>query len=193
MNLNKVLYIHGFNSGKGKKVELLEKEGFIVYCPQLKNNVLEDLLILENLIKKEKINSIIGTSLGGYYGLILSPFFKQQDYYLINPSYKPYITLKGYAGKILKNYKTSEKFLVTKAFLNELKKVAPSIKNIPLASINFYIGTNDEILNFKELITDLTSLKKPLNLFKEQQDHRYQNISLVIKHLKENTRNNNLN
>ncbi|CAM1340147.1 YqiA/YcfP family alpha/beta fold hydrolase [Tenacibaculum aestuarii] len=193
MALNNVLYIHGFNSGKGKKVTTLQNEGYTVFCPQLKNNVKEDLLTLENLIKEESILSIIGTSLGGYYGLILSQFFKQKDYYLINPSYKPYITLKKHLGETLENFKTSEKFKVNKEFIEGLKEVQPEIKNVPLAVINFYIGTNDEVLDYKEFTNDLLSLQKPLNIFKEQQDHRFQDISLVVKHLKENTTSNNLN
>lgn len=34
-NQTNIIYIHGFNSGPGKKVEVIQKAGFNCFCPQL--------------------------------------------------------------------------------------------------------------------------------------------------------------
>lgn len=186
MTTKKVLYIHGFNSGRGKKVTALENENFIVFCPQLQNKIEEDIKVLKNIVKKENIKTAVGTSLGGYFGLILAQNFKDVNFYLINPSYKPYITLQRFLGQTIQNYKTGKPFTVEQNFLEALKNNAPNLNEINLENCNFYFGTNDEVLNFEELQTDLKATKQKLTIFTENQDHRYQDISLIIEHIKTN-------
>jgi predicted esterase YcpF (UPF0227 family) len=183
-SLTNILYIHGFNSGKGGKVTALEQEGYNVYCPQLTNNILEDITTLRQYITDNEIEHVIGCSLGGFYALVLSNEFDEVHFHMINPSYKPYKTLRRHLNTTLKNYKTGVEFTVTDNFLEELKKLDVSLKESKLSELSFYFGTEDEVLNFEELKTMLYNFKRPLNIVKEKQDHRFKDISCVIERIK---------
>jgi hypothetical protein len=50
----------------------------------------------------------------------------------------------------------------------------------------FYFGKNDEVLNHEPLLNQIYSFFKPVNIFMSEQDHRHDDISTVIKHIKEN-------
>lgn len=182
---NTILYIHGFNSGPGNKVIQLQNAGFNVICPQLTNNVFQDLETLAALITKHNIIYVLGTSLGGYYAMVLSSVHHIPYYYVINPSYKPFITLKRFLNTTVKNYKTNEEFTVTQKFLDDLEFVFPQMEDIPVQNFNFYFGTEDKVLNFEELITSLKAENKLLYVYYDEQDHRFQDLSLPIKHIKE--------
>lgn len=181
---NTILYIHGFNSGPGQKVTQLKAAGFKVICPQLTNNVFQDLETLAQLIDNNTIKYVLGTSLGGYYAMVLSCVYQVPYYYVINPSYKPFNTLQRFLNQPLTNYKTSATFTVTQKFLNDLKFIFPKLEGVPMQSFNFYFGTKDKVLNCEELTTDLKALNKPLYFYFEKQDHRFQDLSLPIKHIK---------
>ncbi|RUM60683.1 MAG: esterase, partial [Persephonella sp.] len=91
----KVMYIHGFNSaGYGNKINKL-KEAFgdeNVIALTLPYNPAKAIKLLEFLIEaiREKDNLIlVGTSLGGFYGLYLGAKYKIPSV-LINPSTDPY-------------------------------------------------------------------------------------------------------
>ena len=184
MKTTNILYIHGFNSGPGKKVETIKEAGFNCFCPQLKNIPKEDLQTLKECIQKENIHQVVATSLGGYYGLILAQEFTDLKYHLINTSYKPYETLKIFLNTKVKNYKNGEEFFVDAIYLNELKKIKPNLSIISKDSIYFYFGSQDEVLNFDELIKEITINLNSKNIYKEDQDHRFQDIKIVLTKIK---------
>lgn len=144
-----------------------------------------DLQTLRDCVKTNNIQQIIGTSLGGYYGLILSQEFTNLKYHLINPSYKPYSSLIRFLNTTVKNYKKGETFYVNNQFLKELEEIKPTLIGVPINNIYFYFGIQDEILNFDELLEDLKCLETPLNYYKEQQNHRFPDISIVLNNIKE--------
>lgn len=79
--IKNVLYIHGFNSGPEKKAAIIKQNGFECFCPQLINQPKKDIETLKDCIKNNNIHHIVGTSLGGYYGSILSIEFKDLQYH----------------------------------------------------------------------------------------------------------------
>ncbi len=185
-----ILYIHGFNSGAGKKVEQLKTAGFKVIAPQLKHlNATEDLKqlhqIVEELINNNIDFEIVGTSLGGFYTMCLSSYvyFKGKPFlHCINPSYRPHETLKRVLGEKLINYKTGEPYELKQEFLNSLQTEFEKMQLViekNIEKIHFYLGTQDELLDF----TEIESLGKHITY--SNQNHRFEDISLIIDELKE--------
>ena len=187
--MRKILYIHGFNSGPGNKVADFKRAGFNVICPQLTNSVENDIETLLNIINENKRDElhVVGSSLGGYYALVLSDLLKSKDenifYHLINPALKPYKTLEIFLNKTLTNYKTNEEFSVTTTFLNALKNQNNFLSNSVEIDFNkrtFYFGMADDVLNNVETIDWIRKHTKIHNWIETQQNHRFQNINTVI-------------
>jgi predicted esterase YcpF (UPF0227 family) len=94
-----ILVIHGFNSGPGNKSETLKNHfpHANVYTPQLSNKPIDDINILQEFLDKNTNVHVVGTSLGGFYGLYLALTNQGRDdisFYIINPSYTPYDNFK---------------------------------------------------------------------------------------------------
>jgi len=183
-----VLYIHGFNSGKGQKAIDLEKAGFKVYSPQLTNDVKEDIKILVDLVNelKDEDLHIVGCSLGGFYTLVLVSLISSNRnvvFHAINPSMKPYISLKKKLNKPSRNFKTNVKFTVTQSFLDDLQEVGKHINLIEqreFEQVLFYFGSEDEDLDHSQTIDWINQCKIPSKVITSKQDHRFKDISTVI-------------
>lgn len=187
-----IIYIHGFNSGKGQKALDLEKAGFKVYSPQLTNNVKEDIQILVDLVNELKSEDlhIIGCSLGGFYTLVLFRLFRSNEhiyFHAINPSMTPSISLKKKLNNTLENYKTNVKFTVTQSFLDDLQEVGKDIHFIEpddFQQVLFYFGSEDGVLDHSKTIDWILSTEIPSKVITSEQDHRFQDISSIIEEIK---------
>jgi predicted esterase YcpF (UPF0227 family) len=189
-----ILYIHGFNSAPGSKSKYLE-EAFPnanIFSPQLTNQPLYDIGVLNNFILSNKNIHVVGTSLGGFYTMCLALGHKNRDdvsFYIINPSYSPYNNFKFKVGEEFTNYKLGNKFTVNNVFVEGLdilqSELHSSFVNLP--NLYFYFGNNDEVLNHDNLKDKIKSFKSPYNIFESNQDHRHEDISKIIKQIKENT------
>jgi predicted esterase YcpF (UPF0227 family) len=193
-----IINIHGFNSGPGQKaVELSIQfpDSVLIHAPQLSyqpEKAIEHLRTILDLYKGHEVH-IVGTSLGGFYAMYLSTIYCDQIsyyFYIINPSFTPHLTLTRHNGETVTNYKTQEQFKVTYEFLNELRTIYQAmIQNYTAQSINsssFFLSTQDELLDFKEVIMFIRSFEVPYRLSYSQQDHRFQDISDVVRAIKEN-------
>jgi len=104
----KLLYLHGFNSSP----QSLKAQQVIQYmsdnhcldqllCPQIPAVPEEAKLYLEQLVeetlKSHKLN-FVGSSLGGFYATYLAEKYSGSAV-LINPSVKPYETLRAHLGE----------------------------------------------------------------------------------------------
>jgi len=104
---NKLLYLHGFNSSpQSDKAQLvlsyLQERGCedLLLCPQIPVVPGEARIFLEQLVEQTLIDhqlSFVGSSLGGYYATYLAEKYSGTAV-LINPSVKPFETLKAYLG-----------------------------------------------------------------------------------------------
>lgn len=180
--MKKVLYIHGFNSGKGSKYKILSKN-FKTFCPTLINEPKKDLKTLIDIIKKENITNVVGTSLGGYYGIILGNMFPDVYFHLINPSIDPEINMRKRLGKTFSNYVDGSEFKVDDTYIKDLKSIKG--KNYKVSDKHFYyFSNNDDVIDHNKTINTLLSYKKPVTIYQTEQDHRHKDISLVIQHIK---------
>ena len=90
---HRILYIHGYGGNpeggtyKGIKKALPENEYelFSIPFPNLHTDVVKTLKQIEKFIRKEKIDIVIGASLGGFYALRSSAAYR----IVINPCMRP--------------------------------------------------------------------------------------------------------
>ncbi len=186
----KVMYIHGFNSaGYGNKINKL-KEAFgdeNVIALTLPYNPEKAIKLLEFLVEavKEKDDLIlVGTSLGGFYGLYLGAKYKLPSV-LINPSTDPYNSLKDQVGKQI-NYKTNEEYEFTQKDLEDLKKFYLSEEDIKKAKpyILVYLDEKDELLDSKKTKEYFEKFGIYVKMYPDG-DHRFQHMDELIQDLKE--------
>lgn len=106
--MQKLLYLHGFNSSpQSLKAQLISQYMSDKHCldqlicPQIPSVPEEARLFLEQLVEETLENdqlSFAGSSLGGYYATYLAEKYSGSAV-LINPSVKPYETLRAYLGE----------------------------------------------------------------------------------------------
>jgi predicted esterase YcpF (UPF0227 family) len=108
MKTQKLLYLHGFNSSpQSHKAQLVIQYMSAnncldqLICPQIPAAPEEARLFLVKLVEETLENhrlSFVGSSLGGYYATYLAEKYSGTAV-LINPSVKPYETLRAYLGE----------------------------------------------------------------------------------------------
>ncbi len=186
----KVIYIHGFNSaGYGNKINKL-KEAFgdenvialtLPYNPEKAMKLLE---FLTETIKEKENLILVGTSLGGFYGLYLGAKYKVPSV-LINPSTDPYNSLKTQVGK-QKNYKTDEEYEFSYKDLESLKKYYLSEKEIKEAKpyIYVYLDEEDELLDSRKTKEFFEKFDIYVKMYPNG-NHRFQHMDELIEDLRE--------
>ncbi len=191
-----IIYIHGFNSGPGDKIEYLKKEfpDFDVAGIQLKHeSPFDDFVDVVSIINKYVLNNVhvVGTSLGAFYSFaarnhgVIKPH--NVHYYLINLPVSPYEILKKYEGTKLTNYKTGIEYTLPEGFVDGLIKIKNNFINYDnLYNVDFLLGIFDEVVNFDELIYGLRESKQPYKLEWYNTDHRFEDISPVVEKIKDN-------
>ena len=108
MMTHKLLYLHGFNSSpQSHKAQLISQYMSDnhcldqLLCPQIPSVPEEARLFLEQMVEETLESytlSFAGSSLGGYYATYLAEKYSGSAV-LINPSVKPYETLRAYLGE----------------------------------------------------------------------------------------------
>ena len=108
MMTQKLLYLHGFNSSpQSHKAQLISQYMSDnhcldqLLCPQIPSVPEEARLFLEQMVEETLENytlNFAGSSLGGYYASYLAEKYSGSAV-LINPSVKPYETLRAYLGE----------------------------------------------------------------------------------------------
>lgn len=190
-----IISIHGFNSGPGYKAQELQKQfpDCLVIAPRLSYDPRQAIELLTSLIDKYNDTEVhvVGTSLGGFYTMYLSTLYREKYniiYYAINPSFEPHITLQRY--KEVVNYKSGESFQTSQEFYKVFEEyynyIIDNYDSRCIHSSNFFIGTQDEVLNFTTFKKFVYDFKLPVRMYYSEQDHRYSDISTVVNKLKEN-------
>lgn len=157
MKSQKLLYLHGFNSSpeshKAKLVQsYLEQRGCsnLLLCPQIPVVPDEARIFLEQIVEETLANhhlNFVGSSLGGYYACYLAEKYSANAV-LINPSVRPYETLKAYLGEN-KFYFEDGCWDFDEAHIDQLK----SMHVETIADAKRYLvllQTGDETLDYRE-------------------------------------------
>ncbi len=152
-----IIYIHGFsssaNSTKGQMLKdyFAGKENVLTPgLPEEPNKAIKQLEDLINSAKDEKV-MLIGSSLGGFYALVLHSKFKNLRTVLINPALYPYEQLKPYVGRNI-NRSNGEEFEWKEEYLFQLKELNGIIEFENQKNIFLLLAKDDELINYIETL-----------------------------------------
>jgi len=171
----KILFLHGFSScGRGNKSGTLKAYfgDTQVIAQNLPFSPLEAIETLEKIILSEKVDLLVGSSLGGFYATYLAEKHRLKAV-LLNPSTQPWKTLAPYVG-MQKRFCDDEPFKFKKSYLKELKglKVSP-LKGRYLVLLQ----SDDELLDY----TKAQSLYNTHHVIVEYGgNHRFENIDVYM-------------
>lgn len=136
----KVLNIHGYKgSAENSACITLKNLGHEVISPQIDYDSESPEKILDDLRKiflENKPDYIVGTSLGGFFALLLSR--ENIPTVLVNPCLKPSVTLSELGYEIDETRKT------------ELLKAENMIEKMDCRNITAIIGGQDEIISYHD-------------------------------------------
>jgi len=196
MKLNRIILLHGFNSGPGQKAEEINaylKEyhldaDYELIAPQLSHEPKEAIAEINLLIEEHRTGSIfvVGTSLGGFYTNYFRAKFKDERVvaHAINPSWRPTFTLLPARDTVQENFKTGEKWIFTSEFMDQLEEfehfVLTNLKNYKGNRYAIHLATEDELLNFDELRLYMEENEVNPDLYFYETDHRFGNIKEVM-------------
>lgn len=179
----KILYIHGFNSaGGGHKSQEISK--MFPDCQILSptfdyKNPADVQRKLDSTIRIQKINVVVGTSLGGFFAIYSSAKHKIHAV-IINPTTKPSETLKAMIGK-QKNYVTKETYQFTDSDLrkySDFENKTYSKLTIDSSLLHFALSTDDELLGDHHYLETLFPDCHDFNYF-DQQGHRFAGVKIL--------------
>ena len=173
--MNKILFLHGFSScGKGNKSTALRayfgKENLIAnnlpYAP------FEAIAEIENLLKTENIDLLIGSSLGGFYATYLAEKHGLKAV-LLNPSTEPWQTLSPYTGW-QKRFCDDEVFEFKASFIEAFKTLEAKPRK---GRYLVLLQSEDELLDY----TKAQSLYNTHKVVVEYGgNHRFENIDAYM-------------
>jgi predicted esterase YcpF (UPF0227 family) len=157
MKQRKLLYLHGFNSSpqslKAQQVSsYMQGRGCedLFICPQIPVEPEHAIKFLEQLVDDELETcevSFAGSSLGGFYATYLAEKYKSTAV-LVNPSVKPYETLRPYLGEN-KFYFEDGCWEFNETHIEQLKAI--EIETVEDASRYLVLlQTGDEVLDYRE-------------------------------------------
>ena len=196
MKLNRIILLHGFNSGPGQKAEEINaylKEyhldaDYELIAPQLSHEPKEAIDEINRLIEEHQTGSIflVGTSLGGFYTNYFRAKFRNERVvaHAINPSWRPTQTLLPAKDTVQENFKTGEKWIFTSVYMDQLEEfehfVLTNLKNYKGNRYAIHLATEDELLNFDELRLYMEENEVNPDLYFYETDHRFGNIKEVM-------------
>ena len=196
MKQNRIILLHGFNSGPGQKAEEINaylKEyhldaDYELIAPQLSHEPKEAIDEINQLIEEHQTGSIfvVGTSLGGFYTNYFRAKFRDERVvaHAINPSWRPTQTLLPAKDTVQENFKTGEKWIFTSEYMDQLEEfehfVLTNLKNYKGNRYAIHLVTEDELLNFDELRLYMEENEVNPDLYFYETDHRFGNIKEVM-------------
>ena len=151
-----LLYIHGFNSSrdsfkanvlKGAMTRLGRVGEF--RCPALPHRPAQAMALLESSLPKHNLDqlTIVGSSLGGFYGTYLTEKYGMRCV-LLNPAIYPHHGLRDYLGP-QKNLYSGEEYDLTEQHLEEMQALfVPKLKR--LERYLLITATGDEVLDYRD-------------------------------------------
>jgi len=181
--MSKILYIHGFAScGQGNKSQLLQSRFGVerVIAPDLPPSPIDAIEMIEEILKSEPIDLLIGSSLGGFYATYIAEKHGMKAI-LINPSTQPWETLASYTGW-QERFCDEEVFEFKPIYLEQLKMLQTAPKQ---GKYLLLLQSEDEVLDY----TKAQSLYNRHKIIVEYGgNHRFENldeyISMIEKFLK---------
>lgn len=172
-----IVYLHGFASQgtTEKSISLRERvKDSTVFSPDLPMDPLQVKKIIDELVSNlapDEPLLFVGTSLGGFYANYFSQKYKVSCV-LVNPSIKPFQTLKKALGRNT-NYATQAEFMVTTEHLDELETMYKfSSANTDPTLANVFVAKDDQVIPYSESVEAFTNKSASILVF-EDGGHRF--------------------
>ena len=150
-----LLYIHGFNSSPASFKANVLKEAFAragrgdeFFCPALPHRPAQAMALLESILPQQSRDAVtlVGSSLGGFYGTYLTEKYGARCV-LLNPAIDPHDGLRAYLGT-QKNLYTGDEYVLTEQHLDEMRALfVPQLKN--LERYLLITATGDEVIDYR--------------------------------------------
>lgn len=145
--MQRILYLHGFAScGQSNKSSALR--GYFgedqVFSPDLPYAPADAVSYIDDLMRKEEIDMVIGSSLGGFYATYFAEKYALKAV-LLNPSVTPWETLAPHVGW-QKRFCDGKAFEFKAVYLNQLEALqAEPVKGAYLVLLQ----SGDETLDYE--------------------------------------------
>ena len=179
----KILYIHGHgSSGNSEKATqlhaALQALGHEVLTPTHQSDPRIDLPMLAHIVTTERICTVIGSSLGGLYALLMSARYDTKAF-LINPSLHPENSVfKDHPGRG-----------AIEAALNAFKPDTPDRSEwpdiadaeLPWEQIKVAIAMDDDRIDVPRTVKELR--RAQVLEFHDPRGHRFENVLDLVSHI----------
>lgn len=160
-DMKSILYIHGFNSAggafKAQKLKEFYPDYKIVaptlnYYDDMPDKIMVDLI---EICRKEKIDVVVGTSLGGLMSMSLSAFI-EIPCLAINPAAEPQVAMRKFIGPN-ENLVTHEVHMLTEEGFDRFKNYVDNVFSkltFNSKQLVFALSTDDEVLGNYDKLKD---------------------------------------
>ncbi len=160
----RVVYLHGFRSSpKSFKAGLIADRmaqlgrGADFVCPQLPPSPLEAVALVRETVAPTMQDTLVGSSLGGFYATWLAERFGCRAV-LLNPATHPARDLRRYIGP-LTMYHSDERFDFRPDHVDELRTL--EVGGITFAQRYFLIAAKgDEVLDWREMVAHYPGVRR---------------------------------
>ncbi|MEA3418992.1 MAG: YqiA/YcfP family alpha/beta fold hydrolase [Campylobacterota bacterium] len=173
LTASRILYLHGFAScGESNKTGELKAYfgGKNFLSPDLPPAPVDAVEMIRELINTEKINMLIGSSLGGFYATYFAEINRMKAI-LINPSIRPFDTLASYVGW-QQRYCDDELFEFKSAYLEHFKLF--QCDSVGKGDYLVLLQSEDEVLDYRDA---MKYYKSQRIVVEYGGNHRFENIS----------------
>lgn len=171
---HRILYIHGLAScGTGNKSRALA--AFFgarnLVAPDLPMDPAQATALLEEIVLRQDIELVVGSSLGGFHAVWLNRL-RATPTVLVNPAIRPWESLAPYVGT-LANWCSNENLELTAAHLRQLRTMAREPDPVT-ESYLVLLGGRDEILDHRETAAVFSGFDVRISA---GEDHRFRKFS----------------
>jgi predicted esterase YcpF (UPF0227 family) len=157
MSAGRLVYVHGFRSSpqsfKARLLgERLAQMGLAARfaCPALPPSPAEAIALIEREVRPGPEDTLVGSSLGGYYARWLGERHGCRGV-LLNPAVRPYDDLRRYIGTQTMYHDPARSFEVLPAYLDELRALRVAAVTDPSRWL-LVAATGDELLDWREMV-----------------------------------------
>jgi predicted esterase YcpF (UPF0227 family) len=165
-----ILYIHGFAScGWGQKSRALEDYFGDVEAPDLPPAPKDAVALLERRVGKGDVDLLVGSSLGGYYATYLGHKYGIKGV-LINPSTRPYETLKAYVG-VNERFCDGAPFEWKREYIVQLLDL--DVRSLRKNLFLVLLQSGDEVLDYRVALKKYADQRRVVEY---GGNHRFENI-----------------
>jgi uncharacterized protein len=153
----RVIYLHGFRSSPqsfkarmlaARMAELGRADAF--RCPALPPSPQEAIALVERELAPGPADTLVGSSLGGYYARLLAERHGCRAV-LLNPAIRPADDLGRYVGTQTMYHDPTRSFEVLPRYLDELRAMAIAAITRP-ERYCLVAATGDELLDWREMV-----------------------------------------